>query len=65
MPGAPGFSDEVPYVAVLIRLEEGPTMLSVLRHCTADDVDFGAAVEVIFEPRGEDIFIPYFQLTPG
>ena len=37
-------------------------MLTVLRHCTADDVDFGTRVEVIFEKRSEEIFVPYFQL---
>ena len=62
MPGAPGFGDEVPYVSALVGLDEGPTMLTVLRHCTADDVDFGTPVEVIFEKRSEEIFVPYFQL---
>jgi uncharacterized OB-fold protein len=65
MPGAPGFADEVPYVSALIRLDEGPTMLSVLRNCATDEIEFGAPVEVIFEKRSEEISIPYFQLLPG
>jgi uncharacterized OB-fold protein len=64
-PGAPGFEDEVPFVSVLVALEEGPTMLSVLRHAQADDVDFDMPVEVIFEQRSDDIFIPYFKPSPA
>jgi uncharacterized OB-fold protein len=62
MPGAPGFSEEVPFVSALIQLDEGPTMLSVLRHCSADEVDFDLPVEVIFEQRSDTIAVPYFQL---
>jgi hypothetical protein len=36
-------------------------MLSVLRHCEADQVTFDLPVEVIFEQRSEDIFVPYFK----
>ena len=60
-PGAPGFNEEVPFLSVLVALEEGPTMLSVLRHCTAEDVHFDMPVEVIFEKRSEAIHIPYFK----
>ncbi len=63
MPGAPGFEQEVPYLSALIRLDEGPTMLSVLRECSAQEVDFGAAVQVVFEQRSDSVFIPYFQLV--
>ena len=60
-PGAPGFADEVPFLSVLIQLEEGPTMLSVLRQCTDAEVDFDMPVEVIFEQRSQDIHVPYFK----
>lgn len=60
-PGAPGFTDEVPFLSVLVELNEGPTMLSVLRECSAEEVDFGMPVEVIFEARSETISIPYFK----
>ena len=64
-PGAPGFEDEVPFISVLVELDEGPTMLSVLRGCAAEEVDFEQPVEVIFEQRAEDIFVPYFRLVPA
>lgn len=60
-PGAPGFEAEVPFVSVLIRLDEGPTMLSVLRDCDVADIDFDQPVEVVFEQRSNEIFVPYFR----
>jgi uncharacterized OB-fold protein len=64
-PGAPGFESEIPFISVLIKLDEGPTMLSVLRDCEAEDVDFELPVEVVFEQRSEEIFVPYFRLVPA
>ena len=60
LPGAPGFQDEVPFTSALIALEEGPTMLSVLRNCTNDEVNFDMPVKVTFEER-EGLNIPYFE----
>jgi len=60
-PGAPGFVDEVPFLSVLVELKEGPTMLSVLRECSGEEINFGMPVEVIFEPRSDAIHIPYFK----
>lgn len=63
-PGAPGFESEIPFISVLIALDEGPTMLSVLRDCAVADVNFELPVMVVFERRAEDLFIPYFRLVP-
>lgn len=63
-PGAPGFEAEVPFVSVLVTLDEGPTMLSVLRDCEAADITFDLPVEVIFEQRSDDVFVPYFKPCP-
>ncbi len=60
-PGAPGFEAEVPFLSVMITLQEGPTMLSVLRNCDATTVDFDLPVRVIFERRSPDITLPYFE----
>ncbi len=60
-PGAPGFQAEVPFLSVMVVLAEGPTMLSVLRNCEPDAVDFDMPVRVIFEQRSSDIWIPYFE----
>ena len=63
-PGAPGFADEVPFLSAMITLDEGPTMLSVLRNCAGDAVDFDMPVQVLFEQRSDDISIPYFEPVP-
>ncbi|MEM9620922.1 MAG: OB-fold domain-containing protein [Pseudomonadota bacterium] len=60
-PGAPGFQEEVPFISILVQLEEGPTMLSVIRQCEAEDMAFDMPVEVIFEQRSDTIFVPYFK----
>lgn len=60
-PSAPGFHEEVPFLSVMITLDEGPVMLSVLRNCAGDAVDFDMPVKVLFEQRTEDISIPYFE----
>ncbi len=60
-PGAPGFSEEVPFIAAMITLNEGPVMLSVLRACEPDQVEFDMPVEVLFEQRSDSIFVPYFR----
>ena len=65
VPGAAGFEAEVPYISVLVKLEEGPTMLSVLRECRNEDVYPGMDVEVLFEPRGEEMKVPYFRPGSG
>ena len=36
-------------------------MLSVLRNCDPEAVDFDMPVTVIFEQRSETIFVPYFE----
>ena len=36
-------------------------MLSVLRQCRAEEVDFDMPVEVLFEYRSDDIYVPYFK----
>jgi len=65
MPGAPGFEDEVPFVSALIELDEGPTMLSVLREISNDEVEANMPVQVLFEARSEEIHVPYFKPAVG
>ncbi len=59
----PAFAAEVPFVMALIRLDEGPTMLSGVRGCEPSDVFIGMPVEVEFERRSDEIQLPYFH--PG
>jgi uncharacterized OB-fold protein len=57
MPGVP-----VPYVLALVTLAEQDDVRLVTNivGCEADDVTFGMAVEVVFEPA-EDLWVPLFR----
>ena len=54
------YADDVPYVVALIELVEGPTMMSNIVECEAEDVFIGMSVSVRFEPRSGDISLPVF-----
>ena len=59
----PAFRDHVPYVAVLVDLEEGPRMpanlVGVDPH--AGGIEVGMAVEVTFEDVTDEVALPMFR----
>lgn len=59
---APGWEGEVPYVIAVVKLEEGPTMLSNLVGLPADPaaLPLDLPLQVHFEPRG-DMVVPLFR----
>ncbi len=59
-PVSKAYAYEVPYVVALIKLEEGPTMMSNIVECDVDEVKIGMQVEVLFEDWSEEISIPKF-----
>jgi uncharacterized OB-fold protein len=58
-PQMPAF--EVPYVAIIVDVEEGWQLLSNLIGCTVDDVEIGMPVEVEFHPIPGGFVLPYFR----
>jgi uncharacterized OB-fold protein len=60
-PQIPAF--EVPYVAVIVELDEGWQMLSNLIGCGVDEVEIGMRVVVDFQPMHGGFRLPYFR--PG
>lgn len=50
---------QVPYVVVLVDLDEGVRMLS---RCLSPDCSVGDRVRVAWEPRGEDPPYPVFEV---
>lgn len=56
-----GFADELPYRTCLIRLDEGPLIISNLVGDNAK-ARIGARVHVIFESISNDIALPKFTL---
>lgn len=63
-PNLPGvFGAAVPFVVAIIELAEGPYVLANVVDCDPDDVDVGAAVEVVFEPVNDELSLPQFVLA--
>ena len=56
----PGFAAEVPYAVVLVKLAEGPKMLSNVVGIDAHAVRIGMPVQVVFEPLSDEITLPKF-----
>lgn len=54
----PGFAGELPYRVCLIRLQEGPLMVSNLVGASAE---IGDPVHVVFEPVTDEITLPKFE----
>jgi uncharacterized protein len=57
-----GFKDDLPYRTCLVRLDEGPLLISNLVG-DQEGVAIGARVEVVFEPVNDEIVLPKFALS--
>jgi uncharacterized OB-fold protein len=58
-----GFEDEVPYINIVVELDEQPMlfMVSNLPHAEKDKIRIGGRVEVRFEKRGLELVLPQFR----
>jgi uncharacterized OB-fold protein len=63
-PAGQAFAADVPYVVVLVDLDEGVRMLSNLVTDDVDGVRIGARVAVRFEDVTDEITLPLFGLAP-
>ena len=57
----PAFAAAVPYAIAVIRLAEGPKMLSNIVGIAAHEIRVGMPVEVVFEKVDEHISLPKFR----
>lgn len=57
-----GFKDELPYRVCLVRLAEGPVIVSNLIDKT-DNLRLGAPVKAVFEAVTDDVTLPRFTLA--
>lgn len=57
----PAFADEVPYAVVVVKLAEGPKMVSNLVDCAIDEIRIGMPVEVVFERASDEITLVKFR----
>src|SRR5262249_58136583 len=46
----PPFNEQVPYVAAVVDLEEGPRMMTRISGATADELTIGMPLEATFAP---------------
>lgn len=60
-PVSEAYAPDVPYVIALIRLDEGPTMMSNVIDCEPEGVRIGMPVEVVFEDWTDEITMPKFR----
>lgn len=57
----PPFNEQVPYVAAVVKLEEGPRMMTRLVGCTGEEATVGMALEADFEPVDDEVTIVVFR----
>lgn len=55
------FENDVPITIVLVRLEEGPVMMSNLIDHGDDRPTIGAAVEIAYEDVDDEVTLPVFR----
>lgn len=58
------YTPQLPYALVLVRLEEGPRLMSTLGGCALEDVRIGLPVVVAFEAWPEGVTMPVFRPAP-
>jgi uncharacterized OB-fold protein len=58
---APVAGLEVPYVVALVRLDEGPVLLTNIVDCPPDDVRCDMSVEVAWRPLADGRNLPVFR----
>jgi len=60
---APGFENELPYAIAIVKLDEGPHLMTniVGMELTPQNLPAGMPVEVVFEDVNETISLPKFR----
>lgn len=56
----PGMKDELPYPVAMVKLDEGPYLLTNLDHMSVDDARIGMRLSVRFPGGPEDYLLPQF-----
>ncbi len=62
-PTLPAFMDQVPYGAVVVRLDEGVFLVSNLLDCPVDELTVGDRVELVPTRVDDDLTLPLFRRT--
>jgi uncharacterized protein len=64
---APGFEEELPYAVAIVKLDEGPHLMTniVGTEIKPENLPAGMAVEVDFEDINDEISLPKFKPAGG
>ena len=57
-PTHPAFQDQVPYVVAVVELDEGPRIVTNVKHCRVEDVHGGMRVSMFFEAVTDSVSLP-------
>jgi uncharacterized OB-fold protein len=57
----PPFADQVPYVAAVVDLDEGPRMSTQVVECDVASLRIGLPLEVAFRRVTDDVTLPVFR----
>jgi uncharacterized protein len=57
----PAFASDVPYAVVVVKLAEGPKLISNIVDCSPTDIRIGMPVEVVFDAVAPGVTLPKFR----
>ena len=60
----PGFSEDLPYAAVVVELQEGVRIVSHVLDLPVDQLRVGLPVRVVFDDVTPEVTLPKFRLLP-
>lgn len=58
---SPAFAAEVPYVVAVVKLDEGPHLMTNIVGCVPETVRVGAKVRVAFREVSDSVTLPVFE----
>jgi uncharacterized OB-fold protein len=61
----PPFNSQLPYVAAIVDLEEGPRVMTRIVDADAAELAIGMALEVTYRGLNDQIVAPYFRPVSG
>ena len=57
-PTHPAFQEQVPYVVAVVELDEGPRVVTNIKHCPVEAVHGGMRVSIFFEAVSDSVSLP-------
>jgi uncharacterized OB-fold protein len=57
----PPFADQVPYIAAIVDLDEGPRMMTNVVDCPVHNLKAGMPLQVAFRHQAEGVTVPVFR----